>query len=123
MIASILGYTVKNRNVYLYVKSEKVYVTEYTMPHQSGGGHWCSAGYRAQQTLRCLNENEQKAKQLLESAAINYKIIDLGESSFLTKIKAKLKGVNETPTLIFGNRKIEGIENIQNFLTINANKG
>jgi len=105
-----------NEDFKLYVKSDKVYVTQYTMPHQSGGGHWCSAGYRTQSTLSGLKPEDQKAKELLDNAGTHYTLIDLSNCPFITQLKAKLAGINETPTLVINGRIIKGLEKIRHAL-------
>jgi len=40
----------------------------------------------------------------------------LGESSFIAQIRAKITGINQTPTLIVGGKPVKGIENIRKIL-------
>ncbi|MCW1296728.1 MAG: hypothetical protein OH319_03540 [Candidatus Parvarchaeota archaeon] len=93
----------------LYVKSEKVDQVQYTMPNW---GHWCSAGYRSSKTDFVLNEEDRKAIEALERAGISCKVVDLGQASMIAQIRAKIEGVNSTPTLLYKGQKIKGLEQI-----------
>jgi len=101
----------------LYVKSEKIYQTQYTMPHKSGGGHWCSAGYRATQTNRIYSEEDKQAMQLLENANMNYRLVDLSDTTAISQLKARIRRVNKTPTLIHMGRMHKGLEEIKAAVT------
>jgi len=102
----------------LFVKSEKIEHVEWSMPHHD---HWCSAGYRATKTDFVLGEEDRKAVEALEKSGLNYKVIDLTFASAATRLKAKLEGVNTTPTLTYKGRKIKGLQQILNMLTAVAN--
>jgi len=102
----------------LYVKSEKVEQVEYTVPNW---GHYCSAGYRASKTDFVLNEEEQKAVEVLEKTRLPYTLIDLGLANVMTRIKAKIEGVNSTPTLVFKGQKFKGLSQIMKIVEIIAN--
>ncbi|MEM3443106.1 MAG: hypothetical protein QXM86_04535, partial [Candidatus Bathyarchaeia archaeon] len=93
----------------LFVKSEKIEHVQWTMPHHD---HWCSAGYRAFKTDFVLNEEDRKAVEALEKSGLNYKVIDLTLASATMRLKAKLEGINATPTLIYKGRKIKGLQQI-----------
>lgn len=93
----------------LYVKSEKFAQVKYTMPHHD---HWCSAGYRVTKTDYVLSEEDRKAIELLEKAGLKFKIVDLGLADIMTRFKAKIDGVNKTPTLIYEGRKLKGLRHI-----------
>ena len=83
------------------------------MPHHD---HWCSAGYRAAKTDLILGEEDKKAVELLEKTGLRYILVDLGLASATTRIKAKIKGVNTTPTLIYKNLKLKGLQQITTML-------
>ena len=87
----------------LYVKSEKVAHIEYSMPHHD---HYCDAGYRATSTDLILNEEDRKAIELLEKAGLRFTVVDLGLA--MARIRAKMEGVNATPTLIYKGQKMRG---------------
>lgn len=93
----------------LYVKSEKFEHAEYTMPHHD---HWCSAGYRATKTDYVLSEEDRQAIELLEKTGLKFKIVDLGLADTLTRLKAKVGGVNKTATLTYKGRKLKGLRQI-----------
>jgi len=98
----------------LFIKSEKVEHVEWSMPHHD---HWCSAGYRATKTDFVLREEDRRAVEALEKSGLNCKVIDLTFASAATRLKAKLWGVNATPTLTYKGRKIKGLKQILDMLT------
>lgn len=97
----------------LYVKSEKISIFKYSegVPH-----HPCTGAYRASQTIRNYTEQDEEAAELLNEAGITHKLIDLSDCSFIKQLKAKITGINETPTLILNGKKIKGIQNIKQAL-------
>jgi len=97
----------------LYVKSEKIEQVEYTMPNW---GHWCSAGYRASKADFALTEEDKKAIELLEKSSLPFKVVDLGLAGASARLKAKIAGVNKTPTLVFKGQKLKGLMEIEAFL-------
>lgn len=101
----------------LYVNSQKVNLVEYTMPHQSGGGHWCSAGYRSKGTLRNYPAEDEEAIKQLESKGFSFDLIDLSDCPFSIELKARIKGISRTPALILDNKtKFEGIDRIREYI-------
>jgi glutaredoxin len=100
-------------NILLYVKSGKVFI----VPRTEGiYGHPCSGARKAAQTFHNYKPEDQKAIDLLKEAGQNLQIIDLTNCSFATQLMAKMKGINETPTLVMNGRKIKGLENIAQIL-------
>lgn len=100
----------------LFVKSQKADMVEYTMPNLSGGGHWCSAGYRKQGILTSYSSEDEEALTGLRSKSVNFSLVDLSVCPFETRLKAKMSGVNRTPTLILDNgTRIEGINRIREY--------
>lgn len=98
----------------LYVKSQKIDQVEYTMPHKSGGGHWCSAGYRSKGVMRYFTPEDKDAIEYLKQKGISFNLIDLSDCSFKTILKAKIGGINQTPTLTLDdNTRIKGIKQIK----------
>lgn len=101
----------------LYVKSEKMDLVEYTMPHQTMGGHYCSAGYRTKGVMRKYTLEDEEAIKYLTSNGFSFDLIDLSDCSSGTKLKAKISRINKTPSLILDNgTKIKGIEQIREYL-------
>jgi len=100
-------------NIVLYVKSEKIPIVQHT---QAVPGHPCTGAFRAAQTIYNLKPEDQQAFDLLQEAGVSYKLVDLSNCSFSTQLKAKITGVNETPTLILNGQKIKGTENIKQAL-------
>jgi glutaredoxin len=99
--------------IILYVKSEKILTVQY---REGLAGHPCTAAYRATSTVPCFKQQDQEAIDLLEKAGIAYERVDLSNRDFTTQLKARITGLNETPTLIFHNKKIKGLENIRRVL-------
>ena len=98
----------------LFVKSQKVDMVKYTMPNLSGGGHWCSAGYRSQGVLSSYASEDEEALTGLRSKGVNFSLVDLSVCPFETRLKAKMSGVNKTPTLVLDNgTRIEGVNRIR----------
>ena len=97
----------------LYVKSEKIDAElKYTIPHR---GHWCTAGYMSQGTEKYLFPKDKDAVEFLEQKGISFNLIDLSECSFMTRLRAKLSGINKTPTLILDDdTRLKGVEQIRN---------
>jgi hypothetical protein len=93
----------------LYVKSEKLEQVQYTMPNW---GHWCSAGYRASRVDYGFNEEDEKAIEAVKNSGLECMIVDLGPQGVLAQIKAKIIGVNKTPTLVYKGEKFRGLEQI-----------
>ena len=57
---------------------------------------------------------DEEAINLLNEAGIGYKLVDLSDCPFTVRMKAKILGINKTPTLVLGNgEKIKGIRNIR----------
>lgn len=100
-------------NILLYVKSEKIPTIQYTEGIQ---GHPCTAAYRATQVIYNYKPEDQKAMDLLKESGTPYRLVDLSDCSFLMQLKAKIFGINETPTLILNGVKIKGLENIKKAL-------
>jgi glutaredoxin len=59
---------------------------------------------------------DQKAVDLLKETGAPYRVVDLSDCSFMMQLKAKIFGINETPTLILNGVKIKGLENIKKAL-------
>jgi len=87
----------------LYVKSEKANRLEFTMPHHSGGGHWCSAGYRSKGTEKVFKEEDAEAIEYLDAKGVSYSLIDLSETPVKDRIWTRISGMNRTPILILDN--------------------
>jgi glutaredoxin len=100
-------------NVILYVKSEKIQMTQYS---EAVHGHPCTGAYRATQTMRNYKPEDQKAIDLLKEAGLSHQLVNLSECSAAARLKAKLTGVNETPTLLLKGKMIKGAENISQAL-------
>jgi glutaredoxin len=100
-------------NILLYVKSEKISIAQYT---EGLSGHPCTAAFRAIQVTYNYKPEDQKAMDLLKEAGIAYKVVDLSDCSFMMQLKAKMFGINETPTLILNGVKVKGLKNIKKTL-------
>lgn len=100
-------------NLILYVKSEKIPIVRYS---EGVTGHACTGAYRATQTDCIYKPEDKEALDLLKEVGTTYKLIDLSDCPFSTQLKAKITGVNETPTLVLNGRKIKGSQNIKQAL-------
>jgi len=100
----------------LYVKSQRSDVLQYTMPNVTGGGHWCSAGYRSQSAHTGFSREDEEALTELKTKNTTFNLVDLSTCTFETRLKARMTGINKTPTLILDDRtKIEGINQIKEY--------
>ena len=100
-------------NAILYVKSEKIQMAQYS---EGVPGHPCTGAYRATQTMHNYKPEDQKAIDLLKEAGVPHQLVDLSECSAAARLKAKITGINETPTLLMNGKKIKGVENISQAL-------
>ena len=114
----ILGRNLKD-NTILYVKLGKVFVAGYSQTPITHTGWWVD-GYgalpTATQETRSHRSEDQEAIDLLKGAGIAYKLVDLSNCSFSARLRSKIMGVKETPTLILNDKKIRGFENIKKVL-------
>ena len=98
----------------LYVKSQRSDVLQYTMPNE---GHWCSAGYRSQSALTGFSKEDEDALTELKSKNTSFNLVDLSTCAFETRLRARMTGINKTPTLILDDgAKIEGIKQIREYM-------
>jgi glutaredoxin len=106
-------------NIVLYVKSEKAFVPGYSESPITHTGWWIDghgALPTAAQVIRSYRSEDQEAIDLLKRAGIAHKLVDLSNCSFSARLKSKMMGVNETPTLILNDKKIRGFESIKKLL-------
>lgn len=98
-------------NITLYVKSEEIPIVQFS---EGIPGHPCTAAYRVKEIVKNLKPEDKEAIELLNGAKVDYKLVDLSECPFTVQLKAKILGINETPTLVFGTgEKIKGVQNIK----------
>jgi len=97
-------------NITLYVKSEKIPIVQFG---EGISGHPCTGAYRVKEIIENFKPEDREAMELLDQAKVSYKLVNLSDCSFITQLKAKILGINETPTLIFESEKIKGIQNIR----------
>jgi len=92
----------------VYVRNEEV-VTGQAVIGRPLAGHWCTAK-ETLKTQKVMPEADRLALEMAEEFArekgLHLEVYDT--SSFKGKLKASLKGVKTTPTIIIGNQKIEG---------------
>lgn len=101
-------------NASLYVKSTKIPASVgYSRPVPD---HSCTDAFVAIQIIHCYEYEDQKAIDLLKESGITHELIDLSNCPFTVRLKAKIRRINETPTLIWNDEKIIGPENIQRLL-------
>jgi len=98
----------------LYVRSTKLDMVSWTMPHRD---HWCSAGCRSKETQKTFDEEDQEALEILERSNIPHLVVDLSDCPLTFRMKAKFQGINKTPTLIAGSEKVKGLHEIMEFVS------
>ena len=101
-------------NITLYVKSENIPIVQYS---EGITGHPCTGAYRVKEIIKNFKPEDKEAMELLDQAQINYKLVDLSDCPFTVQLKAKILGINETPTLILGDEKIKGVQNIRQIIS------
>jgi hypothetical protein len=97
----------------LYVKSSKTSTVEYSRPIAD---HSCTDGYLATKVMYSYTPEDQQCMELLKQAGIPHELIDLSSCSFQARLKARIAGLNETPTLVFQGEKIRGLQAIREVL-------
>jgi len=98
----------------LYVKSKKIEQVEHTLPY--GNNHPCHAADRATKTYFVRSEEDEKAIELLNEAKLNFKLVDICLANPIARFKAKINGVNATPTLVYNGQKFKGLHQITEML-------
>jgi predicted DsbA family dithiol-disulfide isomerase len=80
-------------------------------------GYYCSARFRSQGVLSSFSFEDEEALTSLRSKSVSFSLVDLSSCSFENRLKAKMRGINRTPTLVLdGGTKIEGIAKIKKWL-------
>ncbi|MDI6805569.1 MAG: hypothetical protein QMD20_02765 [Candidatus Bathyarchaeia archaeon] len=85
-------------------KVRKISIVQYT---EALPRHPCTGGLRETQVTYNYKPEDQKAVDLLKENGIACKVVDLSDCSFMIRLKAKMSGINETPTLILNGVKIK----------------
>jgi isopentenyldiphosphate isomerase len=97
--------------IQVYVESEEKLTTESVLAG-TVSGHPCAGGtpdiaYKKEQVLpEAYRHVINLAKKVAEEKGVKIKVYD--KSSKMGRLKALLKGANETPTIIIGNQRITG---------------
>lgn len=74
--------------------------------------HTCDL--RRRKYLDFYPREDQEAIEFLKDRDVSFNLTDLSKHSFLTRLKAKMSGINQTPTLILDNgTKLKGITQIR----------
>ena len=79
----------------LYVKSISTGAIE-----RSPGFLFHSCDLRRTQNTTFFPEEDQRAIEFLKEKGVKFELIDLSKCSLIMKLKAKINGVNKTPTLV-----------------------
>jgi protein-disulfide isomerase len=101
------------RTIEVYVMNKEV-VTQTVIegrPLAAGDTvHYCTVKEIAK-TEKILSEKDREALQLVQTIATQrkYKVQIIDLASLKGKMKARLKGVRTTPTIIVGGNRIEGV--------------
>lgn len=93
----------------LYVSSVETGAIE-----RSPGFLFHSCDLKKVQNFTAYAEEDQKAIEFLDERGIHYELVDLSKCAMTVKLKAKLNGINRTPTLVLDNgTKLDGILQIE----------
>ena len=79
----------------LYVKSISTGAIE-----RSPGFLFHSCDLRGTQNITFFPKEDQRAIEFLKEKGVKFELIDLSKCSLRMKLKAKINGVNKTPTLV-----------------------
>lgn len=94
----------------------EVYIREETFPTQVAyigrpmGEHWCTfkETYKSQQAMPEADQTALRiAREISEERGLLLRVYNI--SKLQGRVRARLKGVKTTPTIIFGNEKLEGV--------------
>lgn len=114
------------KKIELYVRSAKqllphIYEARTTCEHTASGQVDL---FRPQSTLefqasRALLEDDLKAFEIVQEIARerNWEVEVCDLSSFTGKIKACLKGISQTPVVVFNDHRIEGVPNKEQLMS------
>jgi len=103
-------------NPVLYVRSKKTTTgdSRFAYPAHPHGYNFGAFLGSARTIVNYLPE-DQEAIKLLSQTEIRYKLIDLTHCPLTTRLKARISRM-KTPTFIFKEKKIVGVENIKQAL-------
>jgi len=114
------------KKIDLYVRSTKLMLPDTYEPRTCE--HTASGQvdlFRPQSTFlfqasRTLLENDNIAFEIVHEIAKerNWKVQVCDVSSFTGKIKARLKGINQTPVVVIDDHRIEGVPNRQQLMSL-----
>jgi len=100
----------------LYVKSISTGGIE-----RSPGFLFHSCDLKTAKNITFYQEEDEEAIEFLKRKNIPFDLIDLSHRSFLDRMKAKIEGVNSTPTLVLDNgTKLNGINKIKVYFAKHA---
>ena len=114
------------KTIEVYIANKEV-VTQTSLegrPLAAGDGvHYCSVKEIAK-TEKIISEEETATLKLVKKLAAEkgFKIQIIDTANFRGKIRAKLKGVKTTPTIIIGDSRIEGTPKREELETALSNK-
>jgi hypothetical protein len=85
----------------------------------AGTVHYCSVK-EIMKTEKTISEEEKTALSLVETLARerNLKVQVVNVSSLKGKLKARIKGVKSTPTIIVGNQRMVGVPKREEFMAL-----
>jgi glutaredoxin len=110
------------KTIEVYIKNKEV-ITSTSLegrPLAAGGEvHYCSVK-EISKTEKVISEEDEAALKLVKELAaeknLKFQIIDVSSSK--GKLKAKLKGVRTTPTIIVGSKHLIGMPKRETFETL-----
>ncbi|NWF86512.1 hypothetical protein HXY32_01655 [Candidatus Bathyarchaeota archaeon] len=102
----------------VYIRNEEV-VTGDAYIGRPVADHWCTFK-ETLKTEKVISEVDRRALEIVNEIAKErgLKVEVFNVSSFRGKLKAKLKGITKMPTIIIDGRKIEGIPEKEQILSL-----
>lgn len=106
------------RTVEVYIMNKEV-VTQTVLEGRPIQGHYCTVK-EISKTEKIISDEDETALQLVKTltAKKDFKIRVVDVASLKGKMKAKLKGVKATPTIIVGNNRLVGVPKKEEFETL-----
>lgn len=103
------------RIIEVYVINKEV-ITQKSLEGRPVQGHYCTVR-EISKTEKIISEEDEKALQFVETLVTgkDFRIRIFDVASFKGKIRARLKGVKITPTIIVGDRRVVGVPKKEEF--------
>ncbi len=103
------------RTIEVYIVTKEV-TTQKSLEGRPIQGHYCTVK-EISKTEKVISEEDKAALKFVEELAaeknLRFRIIDV--ASLKGKLRARLKGVKATPTIILGNNRVVGVPKKEEF--------